>query len=84
MVTPQDEEEPRNIKEALNCPAKENWKNTMEEEMEFMIINQVWELVDPPKGRKPIGNKWILKIKRKENGTIERHKARLVAKGYTQ
>ena len=27
IVTPQDEEETRNIKEALNCPAKENWKN---------------------------------------------------------
>ena len=54
----------------------------MEEEMESMKINQVWELVDPPKG--PIGNKWILKIKRKVDGTIERHKANLVAKGYTQ
>ena len=56
----------------------------MEEEMKSMKINQVWELVDPPKGRKPIGNKWILKIKCKLDGTIVRHKARLVAKGYTQ
>ena len=56
----------------------------MEEEKESMKIKQVWELVDPPKGRKPIGNKWILKIKRKEDGMIERHKARLVAKGYIQ
>ena len=63
---------------------KENWKNAMEEEMEFMKINQVWELVDPPKGRKPIGNKWILKIKRKADDKIERPKAHLVAKGYTQ
>ena len=83
IVTPQDEEEPRNIKEALDCHAKENWKNAMEEEMESMKINQVWELVDPPKGHKPIENKWILKIKCKENSTIERHKARLVAKRYT-
>ena len=80
IVTPQDEKEPRNIKEYLNCPTKENWKNAMES----MKINQVWELVDPPKGRKPIGNKWILKIKCKADGTIERHKAHLVAKGYTQ
>ena len=56
----------------------------MEEEMESMKINQVWELVDPPKGRKPIGNKWILNIKHKADVTIERHKSRLVAKGYTQ
>ena len=49
-----------------------------------MKTNHVWELVDLPKGRKPIGNKWILKIKCKANGTIKKCKARLVAKGYTQ
>ena len=41
-------------------------------------------MVDLPPGRKSIGNKWILKIKRKVDGSIERYKARLVAKGYTQ
>ena len=41
-------------------------------------------MVDLPPGRKSIGNKWILKIKRKADGSIERYKARLVAKGYTQ
>jgi hypothetical protein len=41
-------------------------------------------LVDLPSGRRFIGNKWVLKIKRKADGLIERYKARLVAKGYTQ
>ena len=52
--------------------------------MKSMKINQVWELVDPPKICKPIRNEWILNIKRKVDGTIERHKASLVAKEYTQ
>ena len=56
----------------------------MEEEIESMKTNQEWELVDPPKGRKLIGHKWILKIKRNVDGTIEIYKARLVAMGYTQ
>ena len=55
----------------------------MEEEIESMKTNQVWELVDPPKGHKPIGHKWILKIKCKADDTNKRYKARLVAKGYT-
>ena len=56
----------------------------MKEEIESMKVNQVWSLVDLPLGRKAIGNKWILKIKRKADGSIDRYKARLVAKGYTQ
>ena len=56
----------------------------MDEEIESMKSNKVWKLVDLPIGRKAIGNKWILKIKCKVDGSIERFKARLVAKGYTQ
>ena len=52
--------------------------------MESMKENQVWKLVELSKGRKAIGNKWVLTIKRKENGTIRRYKARLMKKGYTQ
>ena len=56
----------------------------MKYEMESMRINQVWELVDLPLGKKSIGNKWVLKIKRKADGSIDKYKAQLVAKGYTQ
>ena len=41
-------------------------------------------MVDLPSGRRSIGNKWVLKIKRKADESIERYKARLVVKGYTQ
>ena len=56
----------------------------MIEEMESMKKNQVWDLVNLPPGRKTIGNKWVLKVKRQADGSIERYKARLMAKGYTQ
>lgn len=36
-----------------------------------------------PAGKKAISTKWV-KLKRKPDGTIDRHKARLVAKGYAQ
>ena len=84
MVQFPGEDEPKTIKEALSSPASDKWKNAMEEEMESMKVNNVWTLVDLPKGRKAIGNKWVLKLKRKADGSVERYKARLVAKGYTQ
>ena len=56
----------------------------MEEEMESINANQVWDLVDLPSGRRSIGNKWILKIKSKADGLIKQYKVRLVVKGYTQ
>ena len=52
--------------------------------MNSMKSNQDWDLVDLPPSRKTIGNKWVLNIKRKVDGTINIYKARLVAKGYTQ
>ena len=37
-----------------------------------------------PKGKIPVGCRWVFTIKYKADGTIERCKTRLVAKGYTQ
>ncbi|KAJ4976296.1 hypothetical protein NE237_001402 [Protea cynaroides] len=56
----------------------------MKDEMESMSKNQVWELVELPKGTSTVGCKWVFKTKRDPHGNIERYKARLVAKGYNQ
>jgi len=53
----------------------------MKEEMDK---NKVWELINLPPNRKAIGNKWVLKVKCRADGSIDKYKARLVAKGYTQ
>nr|GEX39347.1 putative ribonuclease H-like domain-containing protein [Tanacetum cinerariifolium] len=44
----------------------------------------VWSLVDCPKGVRPIRTKWVLKNKKDERGIFIRNKARLVAQGRTQ
>ena len=46
--------------------------------------NNTWILVELPRGRKLIGLKWVLKVKRDPIGKIVKHKARIVAKGYVQ
>ena len=72
------------MQEALSASVGDEWMKAMNDEMESMRTNQVWDLIDLPSGCKAIGNKWVLKIKRKVDGSIKRYKGRLVAKGYTQ
>lgn len=56
----------------------------MQIELKTQEDNQTWKIVSLPKVKVPIGCKWVYKVKRKSDGSIERYKARLVAKGYTQ
>ena len=46
--------------------------------------NKVWTLVDIPKDRKAVENKWIFKKKTDSYENVSVYKARLVAKGFRQ
>ena len=70
--------EPLTYEEAVVNPA---WQAAMTQEFEALHANHTWDL---PVGKKPIGCKWVYKVKHKADGSIERFKARLVVKGYTQ
>jgi hypothetical protein len=56
----------------------------MLEEMRSIEENRTWELIDPPVGCRPIGLKWVYKVKHDERGAIIKHKARLVARRFVQ
>ncbi|XP_039169327.1 uncharacterized protein LOC120293687 [Eucalyptus grandis] len=56
----------------------------MESELIALMENHTWDIVSLPPRQKPIGCKWVYKIKFKADGSVERYKARLVAKGFTQ
>ncbi|XP_052877191.1 uncharacterized protein LOC128283835 [Gossypium arboreum] len=72
---------PSSVEEALAHP---DWRLAVQAEYDALIANSTWELCSLPSGRKVIGCKWLFKIKKNPDGTINRRKARLVAKGCSQ
>lgn len=77
-------EDPRNRNEALAGVNKDKWKKAMDEEMESLLLNNTWELVQRPKNKNIISCKWVFKTKRNSEGQVNKFKARLVARGFSQ
>ncbi|RVW47383.1 Retrovirus-related Pol polyprotein from transposon TNT 1-94 [Vitis vinifera] len=50
---------PKNIQEALEIP---EWKEAMMEEMRALEKNETWEVMNLPRGKKPLGCKWTYDI----------------------
>jgi hypothetical protein len=72
------------IVEAFASPDADDWKEAVRSEMDSILSNETWELVDRPYGSKLVGCKWVFKKKLRPDGTIDKYKASLVAKGCTQ
>ncbi|KAJ9542024.1 hypothetical protein OSB04_028530 [Centaurea solstitialis] len=72
---------PKNFKEDIMKP---EWLKAMTSEIESIGKSKTRKLVPLPKHAKPIGQKWLFKIKRNVDGSISRYKAQIVAKGYVQ
>ncbi|KAL0427500.1 UNVERIFIED_CONTAM: hypothetical protein Slati_2924800 [Sesamum latifolium] len=49
----------------------DKWLEAMKSKMDSMGSNQVWTLVDPPKGARPVGCKWVYKRKLGADGEPE-------------
>ncbi|GKU86582.1 hypothetical protein SLEP1_g1092 [Rubroshorea leprosula] len=74
-------DEPKSFSKAIQDP---KWRQAMKVEIDALEKNNTWTLETFPPDKRPIGCKWVYKIKYNADGTIERYKARLVAKGFTQ
>lgn len=67
-----DDVEPSSVSEALVSP---HWRQAITDEFNALQRHGTWTLVSPPSHANIIGCKWVFRIKRKHDGTIERYKA---------
>jgi len=73
--------EPSCHSEAVKHPY---WLEAMNKDFIVLLSNGTWILVLEPYTTNIIGCKWVYKIKRKTDGTIDKYKTRLVAKEFHQ
>ena len=60
------------------------WRSAMKEEISAILRNNTWTMVKPRKDIRPIGVKWVFRVKKDSMGKMVRYKSRLVVKGYSQ
>ncbi|KAL0303858.1 UNVERIFIED_CONTAM: Retrovirus-related Pol polyprotein from transposon TNT 1-94 [Sesamum radiatum] len=84
FVTYNIEDDPVTFKDAMASSEAKQWKEAVKSEMDSIVSNGTWKLVDLPPGCTTIGCKWIFKKKLKPDGSVDKFKARLVAKGFKQ
>ncbi|MGB0809063.1 MAG: reverse transcriptase domain-containing protein, partial [bacterium] len=76
--------EPASYREAQLGPNASIWNDAIDAELKALEENETFRLMELPKGRKAIKTRWVFKVKRNADDSVERFKARLVAKGFTQ
>jgi hypothetical protein len=75
--------EPECYEEAMQVDTKKKLEQGMKEEMDSLVNNQTWDLVQFPLRKRALQNKWVYKLKEEDGGKIW-YKARLVVKGFAQ
>ena len=76
--------EPESYEESLKDVHQEKWMEAMQDEIKSLHENHTFDLVQLPKGRRALKNKWVFRLKTEENNPQPRYKARPVVKGFGQ
>jgi hypothetical protein len=67
----------------MQVDTKNKWEKGMKEEMDSLVNNQTWDLVQLHEGKREFQNKWVYKLKEEDAGK-KLYKTRLVVKGFAQ
>ena len=77
-----NEEDPESFEEAKNDTHNQNWFSAMQEEMDSLHENHMYELIELSRGKKELWNKWVFKLKSGDGGNPPKYKTGIVVKGF--
>ena len=75
------DKEPTCFEESIK---QKDWDDAMVKEYQYIIKNDVWEVVPRPKYKSVVSLKWIFKTKHSADWSIEKYKEIFVARGLFQ
>ena len=75
------ETEPYSFEEAVQQPI---WADSMVEEYDFIVQNNVWDVVQRPENKSFVISRWLYKVKQAADVSVDKNKARLVTRGFSQ
>ncbi|OBS16014.1 hypothetical protein FPOA_27826 [Fusarium poae] len=77
--------EPKTMTEALQGPQREHWLRAIHSELRSLLTKGTWRMLDRNQAHnRPLTVKWVFKVKKKEDGNLDKFKARLVVRGFEQ
>lgn len=68
--------EPKIVKQAL---ANDGWRKSIQDEFDGLVRNQIWVLAPKPPNGEVNGSKWIWRIKKLKNHSLDKLKYNVVA-----
>ena len=82
--TPSKDNDPIKVSDALARSDANEWKLVMQDKYRSLQENKTWDVVPRPKDHNVIDTKWLFKIKRNPDSSINKCKARYFVRGFTQ
>ena len=76
--------DPKTYKQAMKRPNAELWHDACKAEIDSLVENKVFLVVDRLGNKQVSTSKWVFKKKTGIDGKVEKYKARIVARGFMQ
>ena len=76
--------DPKTLAQAQSRSDWPRWKEVMDCELVTLEKVGTWNTVPRPTNKNIVRSKWVFRVKRKADGSVDKYKARLIAHGFTQ
>jgi len=78
------EGDPKTVQEARSHSNWPKWKEAMDRKIGSLEHTSTWTTIPRPHGKNVVRCKWVFRLKRKADSSIDKYKAHLVVRGFTQ